>query len=242
MKVPDQAAGKKVKCPKCSSAIDVPLSGNEQIADSPSVFGSAPPPVRPPAPVPPPDPEPQLPPDPEPELANQPEAGTDTAATDDEVAPPPKSKKKLVLILGGLASVLLLSCCCLGVGGYFVIPYFLAEKNDKVTKANYDLILGGMTLSAIEEKLGPGTATKMDDLKAAYKSKKPEELKELEEKHRAAISTDADYRWRNRNDFIFVIFDKSAKDNGKAVTIYFVANSSDPPIIIQRGADTRPAN
>jgi hypothetical protein len=236
MKVPDQAAGKKVKCPKCAAAIDVPLSGNEQMADSPSVFGAAPPPVPQPARVEERDP------DPEPETeSSSPNQEADAGATVDEV-PPPKSKKKFVMILGGLAAVLLLSCCCLGGGGFFAYTrWFAGERNDKVTKASYDdNVKEGMKLADIEAKLGPGTATKMDDLKAAYKSKKPEEIKDLEDAHRAAISKDADYRWRNGDDFIFVIFDKSAKDNGKAVTIYWVANSSNPPVIIQKGTEPRP--
>lgn len=198
-----------VKCPKCAATISVPETGGEQL------------PVAPPPAAPTPESVP-------PAAADAPEA--DAAPT------PAKSKKKLYIGLGAGAAVLLLSCCCLGVGSTVAFVWLSGEKNDKVTKANFDSLHEGMTLLEIEGKLGTGTgkATKIEDVKTAFKSKQGPDLDKLVKTHEAAIAKDADYRWRNGDDFIFVIFDKSAKDNGKAVTLYWAGNSSTPPVFVEK--------
>ena len=45
------------------------------------------------------------------------------------------------------------------------------EKNDKVTKANFDKLKKDMTLADIEKVLGPARTTTQDDVKTAYKGK-----------------------------------------------------------------------
>src|SRR5262245_51480587 len=52
--------------------------------------------------------------------------------------PAPKSRKGLYIGAGVGALVLLMSCCVLSVAGYFIYPSLTAEKNEKVTKENFD--------------------------------------------------------------------------------------------------------
>jgi hypothetical protein len=205
LKVPDQSAGKMVKCPKCSNAISVPLTGNEQLPATPPA-AAAPPPSGASA------------------LTSAPAADAGPGATGDDT--PKKSKKGLYIGLG-IGAVLLLSCCCLGggggIGGYFM--FFNVEKNEKVTKANFDKLKKDMTLADIEKVLGPARATTTDDVKTAYKGKGSVEM-ENSAAHSMAAVLGTDYCWRNGDDFIFATFNSSPKTdpNAKAVSIEFTTS------------------
>jgi predicted Zn finger-like uncharacterized protein len=213
LKVPDQSAGKKVKCPKCSAAIDVPLTGNEQIPDTPAAPGPA-----------------------------APATGSAPAANGGDAGAAPKKSRKGLYIGLGVGAFLLLSCCCVGgIGTGVGIWYFGGERNDKVTKTNYDSLHEGMTLLEIEKILGTGKPATTDDVKAAYKTMqapdKKSDLDKVIKSHDAAIAKDADYRWRNGDDYIFVIFDKSAKDNtSKSVSEIWCGNTGGMSMQLQKGS------
>jgi hypothetical protein len=141
---------------------------------------------------------------------------------------PNKSRKGLYIGLA-VAAVLLLSCCCLGsvggIGAYYFV-YLAGESNPKVTKENFDKLKVDMTLNQIEELLGPGKPTTVDDVKAAFKFKTKAEQDKIMEEHALMIGRGADYRWKNGDETIFVIFKSPAKENGKAGYLVYVKSTS----------------
>src|SRR5262249_23518957 len=115
-----------------------------------------------------------------------------------------KKSRKGLYIGVGVAAALLLMCCCGGGGswgGYN--SFFRGEKNEKVTKDNFDKLKLDMTLDEIEKVLGPGKPTTLDDVKAAYKNEKQDMLDHLNAEHAVMIDRKADYRWQNGDTFIF---------------------------------------
>ena len=154
LKVPDQAAGKMVKCPKCSAAISVPLTGDESLT------------APPPAAAPPP--------------ASAPAADAGTAATGDAAAPK-KSRKGLYIGLG-VGAVLLLSCCCLDGRQHWQLFHVLRGREKRQGhQGELDALNADMILFEIETKLGPGKPTTLEDVKAANKTlQKPEQKADLD--------------------------------------------------------------
>jgi predicted Zn finger-like uncharacterized protein len=148
-----------------------------------------------------------------------PPAAADAASAGDASAAPKKSNKKLFIGLG-IGAVLLLSCCCLGTGGgiasYFL--FFSTEKNDKVTKANMKSLKNNMGLPDVEKVLGPGKQATTEDLRTANKGRFQPEIDRVISDYGTKASDGLIYRWRNVDDWIFIIFDKAPKTkDGKDV-------------------------
>jgi predicted Zn finger-like uncharacterized protein len=136
LQVPDHAAGRKVKCARCSTVLSI-AGGEEEVPTVPAAAEE----VREPAPRRP----------------RRPRDG-DAAAT-------PRRGGNLGLIIGlGAAFLVVGACCCggVGVGIYYHNKY---ENNARVTKANFDRITGGMTLVQIEGILGSGRPVSPGELR-----------------------------------------------------------------------------
>jgi hypothetical protein len=215
MAAPEEYAGKAMKCPKCFAVVNVP-------ANAPS---APPPPVQ----------------------------SKPMSATASPPAPPAaaakKSGNKLYLTLAGLGALMLMSCCCgigigwggIGGGAATVYRYFRPEKNEKVTKENFEKLKAEMTqkditLTDIEAVLDKGEPTTLEDVKAAYKNEKKEKMDHIIAEHAVMIDRKADYRWRNGDEFIFVMFNGSAADNGKAVYLAHVKPSGSETNVSSHGA------
>jgi hypothetical protein len=195
MAAPDQMAGQMVRCPKCNTTLQVPAaSAATNSAPTTAAPGKMP-------------------------------SGAPAGAGPQPAA---KSRRGLYIGAGVGALVLLLSCCVLSVAGYFILPSLMAEKNEKVTKENFDKLKADMTQKDaltqkdLEDVLGPGKPTTLDDVKAAYKNEKQDALDQRNAEHAVMIARKADYRWRNGDEFIFAIFNGPAKDNAKVVFLAYV--------------------
>jgi hypothetical protein len=206
-----------VKCPSCSTPMSAPDQMAGQMVRCPKCSATL---QVPAASVPtPPNSTPPAPP-----------PGKTTAAPEAGAGPEPGKKSRKGLYIGlGVAGALLLTCCCGGgVASWIGYPYLTAEKNEKVTKENFEKLKGDMTqkeiitLTDVEAVLGPGKPTTLDDVKAAYKNEKQETLDHRNAEHAVMIDRKADYRWRNGDEFIFAIFNGPAKENGKVVFLAYV--------------------
>jgi hypothetical protein len=209
-----------VKCPSCSTPMSAPDQMAGQMVRCPKCSttlqvpaASAPPNSAPPGAAP--------------------GAGPEPAA---------KSRKGLYIGAGVGAALLLLCCCVVSVAGYFGYSHLTVEKNEKVTKENFDKLKAdmaqkdGLTLTDLEAVLGPGKPTTLEDVKAAYKNEKPDTLDQRNAEHAVMIARKADYRWRNGDDFIFAIFNPPAKDNGKVVFLAYVSPVSGKTIESSHGS------
>ena len=95
---------------------------------------------------------------------------------------------------------------------------FATEKNDKVTKQNLKTLKNNMGLADVEGVLGPGKKATTEDLRAANKGRVAIEVDRVISDYGAKASDGLVYRWRNGDDWIFIIFDKAPKTaDGKDV-------------------------
>jgi predicted Zn finger-like uncharacterized protein len=204
LKLTDNAAGRQVKCPSCHTPIIV-------AADP------APPPVPVVAPVEDGEEDTSLPPDDQ----SQPER------------PRRRKKKKgnTGLLIGlGVGALALLGVCCIGGGAAF---YFLrdsgpgggsfnllANNNPKVTKANYDRLQEGMGLAEVEAILGKGSPTNAAEVRKVYSTIQtmtgPMQVDgRTGSMYDRASAQGALYRWRNGDNYIFVVFTAPPSAGGK---------------------------
>ena len=165
---------------------------------------------------------------------------------------PNKPSRKKLLFRPWVACavlLLLLSCCCLGgVGGgvalYFGVgpgAYYLSGR-EELPGHEGELRLAlqsGMTLAEIEAKLGPGKPTSMAEVKAVYRAcpgGKTSWVDVTGIHEHARFDRGANYRWRNGDDFIIVLFDKPAKEGGKAGANHLAQTAAKPLVQQQKGS------
>jgi len=205
-----------VKCPSCSTPMSAPDQMAGQMVRCPNCSATL-----------------QVP------AASAPNSGPSASAPPGASAgagPATKSRKGLYIGLG-VAGALLLMCCCGGGGSWGVYySFFRAEKNENVTKDNFDKLKLDMTLDEIEKVLGPGKPTTLDDVKAAYKNEKQDKLDHVNAEHAVMIDRKADYRWQNGDTFIFAIFSGPAKENGKAAYLAYVKPLSGETNVVSHGS------
>jgi predicted Zn finger-like uncharacterized protein len=210
LKVADQHAGRRVKCPKCGTVMSVPALGG-----GPRPAAAATPRPARPARQPAPPPVEELPEEPEP-----------------SGPAPKKSRKGLWIGLGIGCSALLLLCC----GGTALVGFFMMpETNPKVTPENFAQLKEGMTLTQVEAILGPGKEATLMDVNLAYATQPPDKLKAAQDDYGKAIGKGAVYRWKNGPATIFVVFNGPPKSGGKAQVLAYSASVMGASMVQQVG-------
>ena len=218
LKVPDAAVGRQIKCPQCGNKMSVAAGEPEP----------APPPVVASIQATEPAPLPAVAPEPEPVY--------------DRPRPRRKSKSNTGLIIGLVAgAVILLLFCCIGGGvAYYVFRdsggvaggagplSAIALANPRVTKANYDRLQEGMTLAEVEAILGKGSPTNAVEVRQVYNNihgmvggmgDRMADQKNF--MYDRAAAAGALYRWRNGDNYIFIVFTAPPAAGGKLTYRYF---------------------
>ena len=238
LNIKDELAGRRVKCPKCETPIDVP------VADPPPLPLPTPPsgPVaarvvkRPVAAVPPPEPaaaaaaslsfDADEPPPPRKgrreDDDDRPKRRSKAPRDDDEDDEKPRKKKSNTLLFLGIGgAVLFVLCGGCGFGIFRAMMEVgegidsLAEKNELVNSANTAKLKPGMTKPEVESILGPGRQLGEYEMrKILENSNNQSKAKEYIEDWLPWIKKGYVQVWRNRSEHVFVAYAGSPDSDG----------------------------
>ena len=195
LQVPDNLAGRQVKCSKCGAVMLVPGAAAPPPAPAPP---AAPRIARPTAPARAPGPPPPPP-------SPAPEPGTKAGG-----------KTGLIIGLAAGAAGLLLVCCCGGGLVTYSLTSGMSEVNPKVTKEHFDRLKEGMPLGDVENVLGSGKPATLDDIRFAYHGDEGKDLDYDLDRWGGSVSRGLVYRWKNGNMIVLVAFNKSPREDGRA--------------------------
>jgi len=134
LRVPDELAGRRVKCSKCGTVFAADASRPDPAAAIQN--------------------EPRT---------TEPSRRRPRDEDEGELRPPKKQKNNTALIIGLVAGVVLLGgCCC--VGGGVAIYYATLGSNAKVNEQNFKQLKTNMTLSEVEALIGSGSQASLSDV------------------------------------------------------------------------------
>jgi predicted Zn finger-like uncharacterized protein len=134
LRVPDELAGRRVKCSQCGTAFAVEASR--------------------------PDPAAAIQNEPRP---TEPARRRPRDADEVQPRSPKKKKSNTALIIGLVVGVVLLGgCCC--IGGGVGIYYGTVGSNAKVNEQNFKQLKTNMTLSEVEALIGSGSQASLSDV------------------------------------------------------------------------------
>jgi hypothetical protein len=235
--VGDEFAGRAVKCPNCGAAISA-SPGPAPQANSPAPEAVV-------------DAEPATP-------AAAPNRSDDTPQSSRDRAEESASRERtrrrergeseqphttnrgvgvIVVVIGLLA----LSCCgVVGYGAYWVftkvrdavdqIDDQTKQKNERVTRPNYEKIAGGMTRKEADKVLGEGRTALPEDLATVFRGEAATRAR-LEE-WTPKVRLGRVILWQNRDDYLLVAFYPNADDAGRVQLKAFAAASG---AVVQSG-------